>query len=72
MKALKDKKILFLLILGSILIIAAIFTGTYTETAFKFGEFSLGNKPYADWTPLLIVGGIVVLAAGIYFMLSKK
>ncbi len=72
MKALKDKKILFLLIVGVVLIIAAIFAGTYSETAIKFGDFSLGSKPYSDWAPPLAVGGIVVLAIGIYFILSKK
>lgn len=68
----KDKKLRFLAIIAILFIIAGIFTGLYTETTFKLGNIKIENKPYSDWTPPLIIAGLIISVLVIYFVLSKK
>ena len=68
----EDKKLTFLVTVAILLIIAGIFTSLYTETTFQWGNIKVGDKPYSDWTPPLIIAGLVLLILVIYFVLSKK
>ncbi|MCX6769840.1 MAG: hypothetical protein NT051_04140 [Candidatus Micrarchaeota archaeon] len=62
-----------LAMIGIVLVIAGVITGAYSISQSQmFGLFTTSSTPYQEYMIPLIVGGLVLIIAGMYMGSEKK